>query len=118
MTAFEKCKAALGSYKVVRRFEEKLILRRLYLTQSGRLDYSRYKSARDISRDELLCLPDFLCVIVFSEAGVPPIKCRFKRASECLDYVTAVSPCVWIMNGDLSGVIEIWRGVMTACDLR
>ncbi len=110
MTAFEKCKAALGSYKVVRRFEEKLIL--------GRLDYSRYKSARDISRDELLCLPDFLCVIVFSEAGTPPIKCRFKQAVECLDYITAVSPCVWIMNGDLSGVIEIWRGVMTACGLR
>lgn len=118
MTGFERCKAALGSYKVVRRFEEKMIRGSLHFTDSGRLDYSRYKSARDISLDELRRLPDFPCVIVFSEAGVPPLKCRFKRVLECLDEITAASPCVWIMNGDLSGVVEIWRGVMTACELR
>lgn len=80
MTAYDGLKAALGSYKVVRKFEEKLILGSLHFTDYGRLDFRRYKSARDITLGELARLPDFPCVIVFSDTSVPPIKCRFKRA--------------------------------------
>lgn len=119
MTAFEKCKAALGSYKVARKFEEKLILGNLHFTDYGRLDFRRYGSARDITLGELARLPDFPCVIVFSDMSVPPIKCRFKRALECLDEVMAVSRCVWILNDDRTKVIEIYYdGSITVCDMR
>lgn len=84
MTSYEKCKAALGSYKVARKFEEKLILRHLHLTDRGRLDFRRYKSARDMSFAELSRLPDFTCCIVFSDPQLPPIKCRFKLMLKCL----------------------------------
>lgn len=119
MTAFEKCKAALGSYKVARKFEEKLILGNLHFTDYGRLDFRRYGSARDITLGELARLSDFPCVIVFSDMSVPPIKCRFKRALECLDEVMAVSRCVWILNDDRTRVIEFYcDGSVTMCDMR
>ena len=119
MTSYEKCKAALGSYKVARKFEEKLILGNLHFTDYGRLDFRRYKPVRDISPGELARIPDFSCVIVFSDMSVPPIKCRFKRALECLNEVLAVSGCVWVLNDDRTKVIEFYYdGSITACDLR
>lgn len=119
MTAFDKCKAALGSYKVARKFEEKLIFGNLHFTDYGRLDFRRYKSARDMSLGELPRLPDFPCVIVFSEARLPPIKCRFKRALECLNDVLAVSRCVWILDDDRTRVIEFYcDGSVTICGMR
>ena len=105
MTSFEKCIATLGNYRIVRRFEEKLIRLNLHFTDYGRLDFKRYRS-ESLSLNELLLLPDFPCVIVFSEAGVPPIKCRFKRALECLNEVLAVSANIWIMNESRTSVIE------------
>lgn len=117
MTSFEKCKAALGSYRVARKFEEKLLLRSLHLTDNGRLDIKRYRSL-GASLDELSRLPDFPCVIVFSDMSVPPIKCRFKRALSCLNDVLAVSAGVWILNESRAGVIEIYRGAVTMCDPR
>lgn len=119
MTSYERLKAVLGSYRVVRKFEEKLILGSLHFTDYGRLDFRRYKSARDISPGELSRLPDFSCCIVFPDAQLPPIKCRFKRALECLNEVLAVSRCVWILNNDLTKVIEFYyEGSITACDTR
>ena len=119
MTAFEKCKAALGSYKVARKFEEKQILGNLHFTDYGRLYYRRYKSVRDISLGELARLSDFSCCIVFSDTQLPPIKCRFKRVLEQLNEVLAVSGCVWILNDDLAKVIEFYYdGSITVCGLR
>lgn len=119
MTSFEKCKAALGSYKVARKFEEKLILGSLHFTDYGRLDFRRYKSVRDVSLGELVRLSDFSCCIVFSDTQLAPIKCRFKRALECLNEVLAVSRCVWILNNNLTKVIEFYYdGSITACDIR
>lgn len=114
MTSFEKCEAALGSYKVVRRFEEKLIRNNLRFNESGRLDFGRYR-CESLSLEELRRFPDAQCVVLFPE-GVPPLKCRFKRVMECLEQILAVSPRVWIVNENR--VIEIWHGVITACDLR
>lgn len=114
-SSFEKCKAALGSYKVVRRFEEKMIRHNLHFTDNGRLDFKRYR-CESLSPEELRRLPDFPCVIVFSEDGVPPLKCRFKRAMECLNEVLAVSGRVWILSG--TRVIEIYNGTFTLCELR
>ena len=119
MTAYDGLKAALGSYKVARKFEEKLILGNLHFTDYGRLDFRRYKSVRDISLSELARLPDFSCCIVFSDGGFPPIKCRFRRALECLNEVLAVSGCVCVLNDDRTKVIEFYYdGSITACDLR
>ena len=119
MTAFEKCKSALGSYKVVRKFEEKLILGNLHFTDYGRLDFRRYKSARGISFSEMARLSDFSCCIVFSDTNIPPVKCRFKRALECLNEILAVSRSVWILNNDFTKVIEFYYdGSITVCDMR
>lgn len=116
LTSFERCKAALGSYKVVRRFEEKLIRHNLHFTEDGQLDYKRYR-CESLSLEGLRGLSDFVCVVMFPE-GVPPLKCRFKRAVECLEQILAVSPNVWIVNETRSGVIEIYRGSVTLCNLR
>lgn len=118
MTSFEKCKAAPGSYKVVRRFEENLIRRNLFLADNGRLDLHKYRSSSELSLDELRRISDIPCVIVFSEPDVPPIKCRFKRAVECLDEVAGVSGCFWITNGDCTSVIEFYRKTAVMFTLR
>lgn len=118
MTSYEKCKAALGSYKVARKFEEKLIFGSLRFTDGGRLDFRQYGSSRGSSPGELSRLPDFPCVIVFSDTGVPPIKCRFKRALQCLNEVLAVSRCVWILNDSFTSVIEFYHnGEVTMCGM-
>lgn len=116
MTAFDKCTAALGSYKIVRKFEEKLLFGSLCLTDSGRLDFRRYRT-ESLSLGELFQLPDFTCVIVFSGAGVPPIKCRFKRLLSCLDTALAVSPNMWMIDESRLRVIEFYRGEITVCEL-
>lgn len=119
MTAFDKCTAALGSYKIVRKFEEKLLLGNLHFIESGsgRLDFRRYKSARDISLAELSRLPDFTCCIVFPDGKLPSIKCRFKRFLACLDEVLEVSRVVWIADESRRRVIEFYHGEITACDI-
>lgn len=118
MTSYEKCMAALGSYKVVRKFEEKLLFRSLHFTDGGRLDFHRYKSARDVSLGELMRLSDFPCVVVFSDTQLPPIKCCFKRVLECLNEVLTASRCVWIMDDDRTRVIEFYHnGEVTMCGM-
>lgn len=113
--SFDKLTAALGSYKIVRKFEEKLLLGSLRLDGGGRLDFRRYRT-EILSFAELERTPDFSCVIVFSGAGVPPIKCRFKRLLSCLNEALAVSPIFWIMNESRARVIEFYYGEITACD--
>lgn len=110
--SFDKFKAALGSYKIVRKFEEKLLFGSLCLTDSGRLDFRRYRT-ESLSLGELLQLPDFTCVIVFSGAGVPPIKCRFKRILSCINDAEEVSPRFFIVNATRAEIIEISRGEIT-----
>ncbi len=113
---FEKCKAALGSYKTVRKFEEKLILRNLFFID-GRLDVKRYRST-GMSLGELSQIPDFQCVILFSAPNVPPIKCRFKRALQSLNEIMQVSAVFWIMNERFNYVVEFYRGTASVCELR
>lgn len=113
--SFDKFTAALGSYKIVRKFEEKLLFGSLHL-DGGRLDFRRYRT-ESLSLGELSRLPDFTCIVVFSGAGVPPIKCRFKRLLACLDAALAVSPIFWITDESRSRVIELFRGEITVCDI-
>lgn len=118
MTSYEKCKAALGSYKVVRKFEEKLLLRSLHFTDGGRLDFRQYGSAYVASLGELSRLPDFPCVVVFSDTQLPPIKCRFKRVLECLNEVLAASANIWVLNDGFTSVIEFYHnGEVTMCGM-
>lgn len=115
--SFDKFTAALGSYKIVRKFEEKLLFGSLRLTtDGGRLDFRRYRT-ESLSLGELSRLPDFTCIVVFSGAGVPPIKCRFKRLLACLDAALAVSPNMWMIAESRSRVIEFYRGEITVCDI-
>lgn len=112
--SFDKFTAALGSYKIVRKFEEKLLLGGLKF-DGGRLDFRRYRT-ESLSYGELSRLPDFPCVVVFSGAGVPPIKCRFKRLLACLDAALAVSPNMWMIDESRWRVIEFYRGEITVCN--
>lgn len=112
---FDKFTAALGSYKIVRKFEEKLLFGSLHL-DCGRLDFRRYRT-ESLSLGELSRLPDFTCVVVFSGTGVPPIKCCFKRLLACLDAALAVSPNMWIIDESRSRVIEFYHGEITVCDI-
>lgn len=114
MTDFDKLKTALGSYKIVRKFEEKLLLGCLHL-DGGQLDYRRYKTG-GAYLDELKRMPDFRCVVVFPGAGVPPIKCRFIQLLECFNYALAVSPCMWIIDSR-SRIIDFSHGMATICVL-
>lgn len=114
--SFDKFTAALGSYRIVRKFEEKLLFGSLRLTDGGRLDFRRYRT-ESLSYGELSRLPDLPCVIVFPDAGVPPIKCRFKRLLSCLDAALAVSPNMWIIDESRSRVIEFYHGEITVCEL-
>lgn len=114
--SFDKFTAALGSYKIVRKFEEKLLFGSLRL-DGGRLDFRKYRSARDISLTELSALTDFPCAVVFPGAGVPPIKCRFKRLLACLDAALAVSRNMWMIDESRSRVIDFYHGEITVCDI-
>lgn len=113
--SFDKLTAALGSYKIVRKFEEKLLLGCLRL-DGGQLDFRRYKTV-SADLDELHRMPDFRCVVVFPGAGVPPIKCRFRQLLSCLNMALAVSPNMWIINASCSRVIEFYQGMVTICVL-
>lgn len=115
MTDFDKLKTALGSYKIVRKFEEKLLLGSLHLDDGGQLDFRRYKTAGAVL-DELKRMPDFRCVVVFPGAGVPSIKCGFRQLLECLNKALAVSPCMWIIDSR-SRIIEFYHGMVTICVL-
>lgn len=117
MTSYDGLKAALGSYRIVRKFEEKLLLGSLRLTEGGRLDFRRYKSAQDISPSELSRLPDVLCYIIFPDPNLPPIKCRLKLLLSCLNEALAVSPSFLILDESCSRVIEFYRGAITICEV-
>ena len=106
MTLFEECLAALGSYKIAKIFEEKMALAQIKVTEYGRLDLKRYKSYRQITLSELNRLPDFSCYVIYDNARLPVIKCRFKRVMECLDDVLAPSFDTWILAEDHTKIIE------------
>ena len=106
MTLFDECLAALGSYKIVKIFEEKMALAQIKVTEYGRLDLKRYRSYRRITLPELKKLPDFFCYVIYDDAKLPVIKCRFKRVMECLDDVLAPSFDTWILSEDYSKIIE------------
>lgn len=106
MTLFEECLAALGSYKIVKIFEEKMALAQIKLTGYGRLDLRRYRSYRQITLSELQKLPDFSCYVIYDDAKLPVIKCRFKRVMECLDDVLAPSFDTWLLAEDYTKIIE------------
>lgn len=106
MTLFDECLAALGSYKIVKLFEEKMALAQIKVTEYGRLDFKKYKSYRRITLLELQRLPDFSCYVIYDDAKLPLIKCRFKRVMECLDDVTAPSFDTWLLAEDYTKIIE------------
>lgn len=106
MTLFDECLAALGSYKVVKLFEEKMALAQIRLTEYGRLDLKRYTSYSRVTLSELQRLPDFSCYVIYGDAKLPVIKCRFKRVMECLDDVTAPSFDTWLLAEDYTRIIE------------
>lgn len=107
MTAIDKLKAALGSYKIVRKFEEKLLLGSLKL-DGGRLDIRRYRAA-ELPRG----IENIPCVIIFPSTENPPIKCGFSQISRCLNEIAAVSQYALILLANRSEIIEIARGEIT-----
>lgn len=113
MTLFEECLAALGSYKVARLYDAKMALANLPLTDYGHLDLKRCGSARDVSLSELSRLPDFSCYVIWDNAEIPVIKCRFKRVLGCLDDVLAVAFITWILAEDFSKAVEFHEGRIT-----
>lgn len=119
MTLFEECLAALGSYKVVKLFEEKMALAQIRLTEYGRLDLKRYGSHRRITIPELQRLPDFSCYVIYDDAKLPVIKCRFSRIMKCLDDVLAPSFDTWLLSEDYSIIIEFHHsGEINLVDVR
>ena len=106
MTLFEECLAALGSYKIVKIFEEKMALAQIKLTEYGRLDLKRYRSSRRITLSELQRMPDYSCYVIYDNSKLPVIKCRFRRVMECIDDVLAPSFDTWILSEDYSTIIE------------
>ncbi len=112
MTAFDSLKAALGSYKIVRKFEEKLLLGSLKL-DGGRLDIRRYRVA-ELPRS----IENIPCVIIFPSTENPPIKCGFSQISRCLNEIAAVSQYALILLANRSEIIEISRGEITVFALR
>ena len=106
MTLFDECLSALGSYKIAKLYEAKMALAQIRLTEYGRLDLKRYRSTRRITLSELQRLPDFSCYVIYDNAELPVIKCRFKRVLECLDDVLAPSFDTWILAEDYTKIIE------------
>ena len=109
MTLFEECLAALGSYKIAKLYEAKMALAQLKLTEYGRLDLKRYKSPHRVTLPELRKLSDFSCYVIYNNAELPVIKCRFKRVLECLDNVLAPSFDTWILSENYTKIIEFHR---------
>lgn len=107
MTAFESLKSALGSYKIVRKFEEKLLFGTLKL-DGGRLDICYYRSA-NFPR----LAAESPCVILFPSTENPPIKCSFFQAKRCLNEIAAVSNYALILLVSRAEIIEISRGEIT-----
>lgn len=109
MTLFDECLAALGSYKIAKVYEAKMALANLRLTDYGRLDFRRYKRSRGMSLSELAALPDFACYIIYNDAELPVIKCRFKQVLGCLDDVLAPAFDTWILDENYSRIIEFYH---------
>lgn len=106
---FEECLAALGSYKIAKLYESKMALANLRLTDYGRLDFRRYKSSRGMSLSELRSLGDFACCIIYNNADLPVIKCRFKQVLNCLDDVLAPAFDTWILDEKYLRIIEFYH---------
>ncbi len=118
MTLFEECLAALGSYKIAKVYESKMALANLQLTDYGRLDFRRYKSSRGMSLSELRELPDFTCYIIYNNAELPVIKCRFKQVLGCLDDVLAPAFDTWVLDVRYSRIIEFYHdGEITLAEI-
>ncbi len=118
MTLFEKCLAALGSYKIAKVYEAKMALANLRLTDRGRLDFRRYKSSRGIALSELGGLGDFSCYIIYNNDELPVVKCRFKQALMCLDDVLAPASGTWILDERYSRIIEFFHdGQITLAEI-
>lgn len=109
MTLFEECLAALGSYKIAKIYEAKMALANLSLTDYGRLDFRRYKRSREISLSELGRLGDFSCYIIYNNAELPVVRCRFKQILVCLDDVLAPAFDTWILDEKFSRIIEFYH---------
>ncbi len=108
MTAFESLKAALGSYKIVRKFEEKLLLGSLKL-DGGRLDIRRYRA---VNFPQIAA--ETACVIIFPSTENPPIKCGFSQLSKLPNEIAAVSQYALILLVNRAEIIEISRGEIAA----
>lgn len=105
---FEECLAALGSYKIAKLYEAKMAHANLKQTDYGRLDFRRYKASRGMSLSELRSLPDFSCYIIYNNAELPVIKCRFKQVLNCLDDVLAPALDTWILDEKYTRIIEFY----------
>lgn len=109
MTLFEECLAALGSYKIAKIYEAKMALANLRLTDYGRLDFRQYKNAHEMSISGLNSLSDFSCYIIYNNAELPVIKCRFKQVLVCLDDVLAPAFDTWILDERFSRIVEFYH---------
>ena len=118
MTMFEECLDAIGSYKIAKLYEAKMAMANLRLTDYGRLDFRRYKSSRGMSLSELRSLGDFSCYIIYNNADLPVIKCRFKHALDRLDDVLAPAFDTWILDERYSRIIEFYHdGQITLAEI-
>lgn len=118
MTLFEECLAALGSYKIAKIYESKMALANLRLTDYGRLDFRRYRASRGMSLSELRSLGDFSCYIIYNNAELPVIKCRFKQVFGNLDNVLAPAFDTWILDENYTRIIEFYHnGEITLADI-
>lgn len=90
----------------------------LRLTDRGRLDFRRYKSSRGMSFSELRSLGDFSCYIIYNNAELPVIKCRFKQVLEHLDDVLAPAFNTWVLDVGYSSIIEFYHdGTVTLAEI-
>lgn len=118
MTLFEECLAALGSYKIAKIYESKMALVNLRLTDYGRLDFKCYKTSRRMPLSELRSLGDFACYIIYGNAELPVIKCRFKQVLEHLDDVLAPAFDTWVLDVKYSRIIEFYHdGQITLAEI-
>ncbi len=95
-----------------------MALTNLRLTDYGRLDLRRYKSSRGMSLSELRSLADFTCYIIYNNAELPVIKCRFKQVMGCLDDVLAPAFDTWVLDVRYSRIIEFYHdGTVTLAEI-
>ena len=115
---FDECLKALGSYKIAKLYEAKMAMANLRLTDYGRLDFRRYKSSRGMSIAELRALGDFACCIIYNNADLPVVKCRFKQVLDCLDDVLAPAFDTWVLDEKYSRLIEFYHdGQITLAEI-